>query len=113
MLSGSDVHLAWVRRTRLGGDLLGGTGTVPINEQSEAYEVDILSGVGGTVKRTLAGLTSAAAVYTAAEITADFGTPPAKDILYSLPSRRTQTSRFSDSALTTDTPTPCRPPEKR
>ena len=46
-LSGSDVDLAWRRRTRLGGDLLAGTGTVPLNEQSEAYEVDILSGPGG------------------------------------------------------------------
>src|SRR5690606_20184591 len=37
--------------------------------------------------------------------------PPTKLMLYSLPSRRIQTSRFFDSALTTDTPTPCRPPE--
>ncbi len=29
----------------------------------------------------------------------------------SLPSRLTVTSRNSDRALTTDTPTPCRPPE--
>jgi hypothetical protein len=27
------------------------------------------------------------------------------------PSRRTSTSSFSDSAFTTETPTPCRPPE--
>src|SRR5690606_20389755 len=33
--------------------------------------------------------------------------------LCSLPSRRIHTSRFFDSAFTTDTPTPCRPPEKR
>ncbi len=33
-------------------------------------------------------------------------------MLYSWPPRRTQTSRCVDSALTTDTPTPCRPPEK-
>ena len=76
-LGGSDVHLAWLRRTRLGGDLLAGTGTVPLNEQVEAYEVDILAAPGGTVKRTLTGLTSPAAVYTAAQITADFGTRPA------------------------------------
>lgn len=75
-LSGSDVDLAWRRRTRLGGDLLAGTGTVPLNEQSEAYEVDILSGPGGTVKRTLTGLTSPAATYAAAQIATDFGTRP-------------------------------------
>ena len=37
--------------------------------------------------------------------------PSAKLMLYSLPSRRIQTSRFFDSALTTETPTPCKPPE--
>src|ERR1700678_3535225 len=37
--------------------------------------------------------------------------PPAKLTLYSLPPRRTQHSRCLDSALTTETPTPCRPPE--
>lgn len=76
-LSGSDLRLAWVRRTRLGGDLLGGTGTVPLNEQAEAYEVDILAAPGGAVKRTLTGLTTPTAVYTAAQIAADFGTRPA------------------------------------
>src|SRR5690606_9146150 len=37
--------------------------------------------------------------------------PFAKLMLYSWPSRRIHTSRCFDSALTTDTPTPCRPPE--
>jgi hypothetical protein len=37
--------------------------------------------------------------------------PSRKLMLYSLPPRRTQHSRCFDSALTTDTPTPCRPPE--
>ena len=37
--------------------------------------------------------------------------PLAKAMLYSSPPRFTQTSRCFDSALTTDTPTPCRPPE--
>src|ERR1700728_1123171 len=41
----------------------------------------------------------------------DVGLPLAKLRLYSLPPRRTQHSRCFDSALTTDTPTPCRPPE--
>ena len=76
-LSGSDIDLAWVRRTRVGGDMLPGTGTVPLAEQSEAYEVDILAAPGGSVKRTLTGLSTPAATYTAAEIAADFGTMPA------------------------------------
>ena len=39
--------------------------------------------------------------------------PPRKLMLYSRPSRLTQTSRFLERALTTDTPTPYSPPEKR
>jgi hypothetical protein len=40
----------------------------------------------------------------------DLSLPPEKLRLYSLPPRRTQHSRFRESALTTDTPTPCSPP---
>ena len=38
------------------------------------------------------------------------GTPRRKDIPYVLPARSTSTSRRADSALTTEAPTPCRPP---
>lgn len=42
---GSDnLAIAWFRRTRVGGDWLGGTGTVPLNEAAEAYEVEIYDG---------------------------------------------------------------------
>ena len=37
--------------------------------------------------------------------------PSLKAMLYSLPSRFTQHSRCFESAFTTDTPTPCSPPE--
>ena len=40
-----------------------------------------------------------------------FFLPSANHIEYSLPSRRTQTCSFFERALTTETPTPCRPPE--
>lgn len=39
-----NLTIAWVRRTRLGGEWLDGTGTVPLAEASEAYEVDVLNG---------------------------------------------------------------------
>ncbi len=39
------------------------------------------------------------------------GMPREKDCFHSKPSRQTVTSRMSDRALTTETPTPCRPPE--
>jgi hypothetical protein len=45
---------------------------VPLGEETERYEVDILD--GATVKRTLAA-TTPAATYTAAQQTADFGSP--------------------------------------
>jgi hypothetical protein len=41
----------WIRRTRLGGEWQGATGTVPLAETTEAYEVDILN--GSEVVRTL------------------------------------------------------------
>jgi hypothetical protein len=77
-LTGSpeDITLAWVRRTRIGGELKDGTGTVPLGEAGEAYEVDILDGPGGAVLRTLSA-TSPSVVYAAADIVADFNDVPA------------------------------------
>jgi len=70
------ITLAWVRCTRIGGELKDGTGTVPLGEASEAYEVDILDGPGGMVLRTLTS-TGPSAVYANADILADFGAVPA------------------------------------
>src|SRR5581483_9581807 len=64
-----DLSIAWVRRTRFGGVWSDGT-DVPLNEESERYEVDILD--GSDAVRTLSA-TSPAATYTAAQQTADFG----------------------------------------
>jgi hypothetical protein len=69
---GGDVTITWVRRTRYSGewrDLVD----VPLNEASEAYEVDMLDGDGQAV-RTLASL-SPSVVYAAADQTTDFGAP--------------------------------------
>ena len=72
---GSDnLTLTWTRRTRLAGDWMD-YADVPLNEQAEAYEVDILD--AGAVVRTIAGLTGPTASYTAAEQTTDFGGPQA------------------------------------
>lgn len=40
--SGSDISMTWERRTRLGGAWLDGTGTVPLSEETENYELDIM-----------------------------------------------------------------------
>lgn len=67
---GSDISLEWVRRTRIGGGLRDGGGSVPLAETSEAYEVDIL--FGNIVVRTIEDLTSPSAIYTAAQQASDF-----------------------------------------
>lgn len=48
---GNNLTIGWTRRTRYAGDWLNNSGAVPLNEVSEAYEIDILSGV--TVVRTI------------------------------------------------------------
>jgi hypothetical protein len=66
-----DLAISWVRRTRIGGVWADGT-DIPLNEETERYEVDILN--GPTVVRTIA-VSSPATNYTAAQQTADFGAP--------------------------------------
>ena len=67
-----DLTIRWTRRSRaLAADSWGGL-EVPLAEELEAYEVEILD--GATVKRVLSTST-ASAVYTAAQQTADWGTP--------------------------------------
>lgn len=65
-----DLAFTWIRRTRFGGVWTDGT-DVPLNEESEKYEVDIIKG-GVLVVRTIA-VASPSATYTAAQQTTDFG----------------------------------------
>jgi hypothetical protein len=69
---GNNLSLTWVRRTRIGGGSLS-KDPVPLSEQSEAYEVDIFN--GSTLVRSITGLSSPAASYSAADQTTDFGSP--------------------------------------
>lgn len=68
---GDDLTITWFRRTRIGGDSWDDV-DVPLGEDDERYEIDILDGPG--VVRTLTA-TSPAAIYTATDQTTDFGTP--------------------------------------
>lgn len=70
-LDSGDWVMSWVRRTRVGGAWTGGS-AVPLSEASEEYEVDIIDGEG-TILRTLTGLASPTATWTAAMQTADRG----------------------------------------
>lgn len=64
-----DLTLNWVRRTRVGGDGWDAA-EVPLGEEAERYEVDVLD--GDEVKRTIL-CAAPHCVYTAAEQAADFG----------------------------------------
>lgn len=64
-----DLTVTWTRRTRIAGQWTD-LADVPLGEQSESYEVDILDGT--TVLRTLTA-TTPSVVYTAADQVTDFG----------------------------------------
>ncbi len=65
----NNLTITWVRRSRLGGAWLDGA-DVPLNEESERYEIDIIK-LGAPV-RTLTSTTPTVA-YSAANQTTDFG----------------------------------------
>ncbi|ARB06121.1 tail protein [Dinoroseobacter phage vB_DshS-R5C] len=67
--SGTDHVLQWIRRSRINADTWDGT--VPLNEETEAYEVDIYD--GSSVVRTIEVAGTNSVTYTAAQQTADFG----------------------------------------
>lgn len=69
--SAGDLAISWVRRARIGGIWADGA-DVPLNEEREAYEVDVLN--GANVMRTISTI-SPSATYTAAQQTTDFGSP--------------------------------------
>lgn len=67
-----DLTITWTRRGRLGQELPDGA-DIPLSEESEAYEIDILDdSTGGTVLRTL-NATTTTVVYSAAQQVTDFG----------------------------------------
>ncbi|RDV02137.1 baseplate multidomain protein megatron [Undibacter mobilis] len=66
---GAGVTLRWIRRTRAEGD--SWSGEVPLGEDGERYDIDIMS--AGTVLRTLTS-TAPSVIYAAADEIADFGT---------------------------------------
>jgi hypothetical protein len=70
--SPGDLTIRWTRRSRSLAADTWGMGDVPLAEDSEAYEVDILD--GSVVKRSLTTATTSA-LYTAAQQTTDWGAP--------------------------------------
>lgn len=88
---GSDLLLAWIRRTRIGGLLVDGTDDVPLSESSEAYEAYVLltptaiaafdPATPASYTRKFNGMSAPQVTYTAAMMTAD-GFIPATATLY-------------------------------
>jgi hypothetical protein len=68
---GTDMFGEIIRRTRVGGSWVGGA-TIPLSENSEAYEVDIYHST--TFKRTISVSGTNLFTYTAAQISADGNT---------------------------------------
>lgn len=68
--TGNDFELSWVRRTRFNGDGWE-TGDVPLNEDFERYEVEILD--GSSVVRTVTINDQTNYTYTEANQITDFG----------------------------------------
>jgi hypothetical protein len=66
----NNLTITWIRRTRISGEWRDGV-DVPLGEDNERYEIDIMN--GQTVVRTITGLTSPSASYSAANQTTDFG----------------------------------------
>lgn len=76
-----NITVTWQRRTRYDGELLDNTGTVPLNEDSEEYEVYLLAGPfdpdtfdasnSATYVRAYTGLTTNILTYASADMTTD------------------------------------------
>lgn len=88
--SAGDIRWTWVRRTRLNGGLVDGTGTVPLNEDSEGYELYVVAALVDETNplgfdpsnpanylRAFTGLSSEQADYTAAQQSTDSFNPAA------------------------------------
>lgn len=82
-----NITLEWVRRTRSFTN--GLAGPVPLGEESEKYEVDVLDFAGANVVRTIK-VTVETATYSAANQTADGLTPgdPVRVVVYQMSATR-------------------------
>lgn len=71
----NNLTLTWLRRSRGAFTFTDGTGTAPLEDTPERYDVEILNG-SGTVVRTFSALTTPTVAYSAANQSSDGFTPP-------------------------------------
>lgn len=75
---GSDnLNITWIRRARKDAEWQD-LGDIDLDEEAERYKVEVWDSTYTTLKRTISGLTSPAATYSAAQQTTDFGSPQAQ-----------------------------------
>lgn len=74
-LNDATYEITWVRRTRVGGAWTDGIGTVPLSEDQELYDLQILDSMSAVVREEF-GLTSPSYDYPVATLIADFGLLP-------------------------------------
>jgi hypothetical protein len=67
---GADLVLSWIRRDRAPSSDSWDQTEIPMSEQTESYDVEILN--GSSVVRTFSAVSSPSITYTASEIAADF-----------------------------------------
>lgn len=87
----SNVLITWMRRTRVGWASLS-QDPVPLSEDSELYDVDILNG-SGVVIRTIANVSVPTAIYLATQIATDFGTLPTNGVTVKVYQKSAQVGR--------------------
>ncbi len=101
--SNNDIHLTWVRRTRVGGALIDGQGAVPLSEDSENYDVDFFVSAGApTAVRIVSTVASAGTVYTSAQQVADGLATPISTLTVKVFQNSAQVGRGFSKKLTLD-----------
>jgi Putative phage tail protein len=90
---GDTITLTWDRRTRVGGSIRDGVATVPLSEDTEAYDVEILSSPGGSIARTYTGLVNPTAIYSSTDQVADGFSPPLTEITFIVYQKSVQVGR--------------------
>ena len=81
-LSGNDISITWERRSRINADLKSGSGFVPLAEDSELYDIEILDPNDGSVIRTFTDVATKSVTYTDAQQTTDGLSPPLSVVRY-------------------------------
>ncbi len=100
--SGNDIIFTWVRRTRIGGGLQDGSGIVPLNEDTEEYEVDVYNAAGTAIVHTETGLTSPTWTFTSTEQSDAGLSPPLSEVIVEIYQISAQVGRGFTKKVTLD-----------